>query len=263
MTLRFPLTLSASGLKALESCPRLFRFRFLDKHLWPVIDPEILAALQRGQQFHRLVELQAKGREVEPRLPSVDAQVQTWWSQFQKSEHAHPQGEVQSELSLWTELWGVRWTARLDRLVMGADHLHILDWKTDRRRPADAQIRDSWQVRLYPLLVLQLGSLFLGDRPLPEAIHLTFWYAQHPDQPFRMQYTEEQWQQDYADLERIVGDLDRLQAEQFPRTPHLSRCAGCAYRSRCYGLLPDQVSEDLLPDWEGLDLEAALDFELS
>jgi RecB family exonuclease len=263
MTIRSPLILSASGLKALEYCPRLFRFRFLDKLLWPVTDPDILLALQRGQEFHRLVELQAKGRAVEPRLASVDATVQSWWSQFQKSEHAHPQAEVKTELPLWTELGGIRWTARLDRLVVEPDHLHILDWKTDRHRPADTQIRNSWQVRLYPLLVLHLGSLLLGDRPLnPGAIHLTFWYVQHPDQPFQMLYSEEQWQQDSAALERMVNKLQRLQAEQFPQTPHLSRCAGCAYRSRCYGLLPDQISEDLFPAWENLDLEAPPDFEL-
>ncbi len=253
------INLSASSLALLEHCPRLFRHVYLERLIWPATaafehEPE----RKHGQQFHRLVEWHSQGRDVEPRLPSLDEEVQQWWQVFLASPHAYPQGRVFAELPLWQRIEGFKLIARLDRLVMLPGSLHIVDWKTERQRPPDKRLAENWQVRLYPLLLCGVAVRASGAEhsqlPLegpfcPEQVQLTFWYAQHPQQPFHLHYSTAAYEQDLAHLKTTLSHLRQLEAQDFPMTPHTERCGSCLFRSRCYGLLPEGIPSQDLTDW--------------
>ncbi|MCF2970568.1 PD-(D/E)XK nuclease family protein [Synechococcus sp. Nb3U1] len=245
------INLSASSLALLEHCPRLFRYVYLEQLIWPSADAfEHELERQHGQQFHRLVELHSQGREVEPRLPSLDEEVQQWWRVFLASPHAHPQGRVFAELPLWQRIEGFKLIARLDQLVIAPASLQIVDWKTERQRPLDSHLRKNWQVRLYPLLLCGVAEQLPLESPFrPEQVQLTLWYAQHPQQPFHLHYSATAYEQDLAHLKATLTHLRQLEAQNFPMTPHTERCGSCLFRSRCYGLLPEGIPAEDLLDW--------------
>ncbi|WP_244348792.1 PD-(D/E)XK nuclease family protein [Thermostichus vulcanus] len=245
------VTLSASSLTLLEHCPRLFRYVYLERLIWPSADVfEHEREQQQGRQFHRLVELYSQGREVESRLPSLDEEVQQWWQVFLASPHAHPQGRVFAELPLWQRIEGFKLIARLDRLVITPGSLHIVDWKTERHRPLDRHLPKSWQVRLYPLLLCGVAEQLPLESPFhPEQVQLTLWYAQHPQQPFHLHYSTTAYEQGLADLKATLTHLRQLEAQDFPLTPYTERCSSCLFRSRCYGLLPEGIPPEEIRDW--------------
>lgn len=245
------VNLSASSLALLDHCPRLFRYVYLERLIWPaasVFEHEL--EQRRGRQFHRLVEWHSRGRQVEPRLSALDEVVQQGWQVFLASPHAHPQGRVLAELPLWQRIEGFKLIARLDRLVIIPGSLHILDWKTERQRPRDEQLAQDWQVRLYPLLLCEVAQQLPLEGPFePEQVQLTFWYVQHPQQPFHRYYSAAAYEQDLAHLRATLNHLRQLEAQDFPMTPHTERCNSCLFRSRCHGLLPEGLPSQDLTDW--------------
>ncbi|MEN9238110.1 MAG: PD-(D/E)XK nuclease family protein [Thermostichus sp. DG_1_6_bins_120] len=245
------LTLSASSLALLNHCPRLFRYIYLERLICPPANAfEHELERKQGQQFHRLVEWYSRGRAVEPRLASLDAEVRQWWQVFLTSPHAYPQGRVLTELPLWQRVEGFKLIARLDRLVIAPGSVHIVDWKTKRYRPPDSQLRNDWQVRLYPLLLCGVAELLPLESPFhPEQVELTFWYVQHPQHPFCLRYSAAAYEQDLAHLKATLTHLKQLQAQDFPMTAHTERCGSCLFRSRCYGLLPEGIPVAELLDW--------------
>lgn|GEM_PF-1782011 len=253
------VNLSASSLALLEHCPRLFRYVYLERLIWPAANLfEHELEQRRGRQFHRLVEWYSRGRQVEPRLSALDEVVQQWWQVFLASPYAHPRGRVLAELPLWQRMEGFKLIARLDRLVITPGSLHILDWKTERQRPGDEQLAQDWQVRLYPLLLCGLAIRASGTEhfqlPLeapfcPEQIQLTLWYVQHPQQPFHLHYSAAAYEQDLAHLKATLSHLRQLETQDFPMTPHTERCDSCLFRSRCHGLLPEGIPSQDLTDW--------------
>ncbi|MDX2271358.1 MAG: PD-(D/E)XK nuclease family protein [Cyanobacteriota bacterium] len=247
MTVTLPphFTLSASSLKLLDQCPRLFRFVYGEHLIWPVaeaITPTDDA--ERGKLFHRLVELHSRGRSIDPALlAALDPVMRGWWQTFLASPHAHPRGTVYSELPLWTRIGGMNVMAVLDRLVWQGETAQIVDWKTDQIRPPDRRLAESWQVRLYPLLVCRVG--IRSHPPIdPDRLEMTIWYVNDPDRPYHRRYSRRQWEQDQQYLLDRLERIPLLAQQNFPRTSHTQICSGCGFRRRCYGLPPEEE------DWQ-------------
>ncbi len=245
------VNLSAAALSLVDYCPRLFCYVYLERLIWPAADAfEHEAEQQRGRQFHRLVEWYSLRRQVEPRLSALDETVRQWWRVFLASPHAQPQGRVLAELPLWQRIEGFNLTARLDRLVIAPGSLHIVDWKTERQRPPDEELAQNWQVRLYPLLLCRVANQLPLAGPFePEQVQLTFWYVQHPQQPFQLRYSAAAYERDLAFLKATLHHLRQLEAQDFPALPYGERCASCLFSSRCHGLMPQGIPEANLTDW--------------
>jgi hypothetical protein len=227
--------------------------------IWPASEAlETEADSQRGKIFHRLIELHSKGHAVEPYLQAVEPVMQSWWQTFLASSHAHPKGRILSELPLWTVIQGMKLTARLDRLLIAAGKFHIVDWKTQRHRPCHDQLVQSWQTRLYPLLLCLAGAhLNQGQAISPESIRFTVWYVQHADQPYRLVYSRDRFEQDLQALTDQLLQLQTLQQQHFPMTPQVQTCSHCLFRTRCYGLVPDFIDPQHLELFEWFDAMTA------
>ncbi|GAB4218717.1 MAG: PD-(D/E)XK nuclease family protein [Synechococcales cyanobacterium] len=253
---QLPYPLSPSSLKVLHKCARLFRYVYLDHLLWPQdLHPVDLLAGQRGEQFHRLVELHQRGIDVEPLLKLAEAPIPEWWRVYSASSHARMTGEVWSEVPLWMERRGIRFAGRLDRLVIDRERQRftIVDWKTETHRPDSEQLHRSWQVRLYPLMMCLAGSQFNQGQPIrPEQVHLTIWYVQHPQQPFELVYSQVQFEHDVQQIDAVIERLYQGSAQGYPRTQDMGQCRSCWFATRCYGLMPQGLDPDIAAALEGL-----------
>ncbi len=251
------LVLSASSLTQLDRCARLFRYLYVDRLIQPTgAALETEEQVTRGKLLHRLIELSTRGPVTEL-LTTLEPTLRLWWQSFERSPHVHPQGRVLSELPLWVQYNGWRITARLDRVVILGDKVLIYDWKTEKKRTPDRYLAESWQIRLYPFLVHRCAEQLLGKTIPPGAIEMEVWFAQFPDQPYRMAYTTAQLRVDEAALAHRLQQLESLIQRDFPLTTDTTICERCLFRTRCYGLVPTQLDQDQLAlyDWFSADAD--------
>ncbi len=247
------LTLSQQKLTAFLTCQRRFYLRYRASLPWPEppLPAEQEASLQLGQQFHQLLERHFLG------LPVAESSVENgrlrhWWSQFQTSPPDLPPGRHLPEVGLAVPLGeaGTVLVGRFDLAVLGqtaagAPTVHIYDWKTGRPQPA-AELRRSWQTRLYLALMVEGGqSLFDRskgvERLSPEAVRLTYWYVNAPDEPRTIDYSQTAHEQNWAELTAVAAQMQtKIAAETSaqPATPWLKTedwadCAFCAYCAYC------------------------------
>ena len=96
----------------------------------------------------------------------------------------------------------------------------------------------------------------------PDRLSLTYWYAADPDQPRVVTYDAATHRRNWAEMERIVAEIDRLiaagTAEAWPLTDELSECRRCAYQALTGRQFvgeaePETLEEDASPDDDWLE----------
>ncbi|MEZ4644054.1 MAG: PD-(D/E)XK nuclease family protein [Chloroflexota bacterium] len=261
-------SLSRGKLVSFLTCQRQFQLRYLQRLPWPVVplaEPS-QALLDRGQQFHQLLQRHFLGLEIIPAAIADDA-VRRWWSLFQRYQAALPHGRFLTEISLTVPLDGALLNGRFDLLILGekdgTPFAHLFDWKTGKAQD-EATLRQDWQTRLYLALLAAGGAALLppGHALLPEQIAITYWYVTEPDAPRTLHYNTAWHTQNWADLAALVAQITALDAEEpWPLTADWSACQNCAYRVLCGR--QDAGSQPVVnPDEEAALLDWALEPEL-
>ncbi len=233
------LLLSQNKLATFLTCQRRFQLRHLRRLPWPILPPDGDAedSLARGQQFHQVLERHFLGLDVPPEA-IADDHVRRWWRAFQNRPPAIPPGKRLPEHRLTVPIGGHLLLGRFDLLVIGegdAPYAHLYDWKTGRPR-RESDLRDDWQTRLYLALLAEGGSALLGHgRSLaPEAITITYWYANEPDAPHTIAYSATWHAQNWADIQAITAQIDAALAHNdWPLTADWEECRRCAYQVYC------------------------------
>lgn len=222
--------------------------------------------MAQGELFHRWAEQHILGMpvvvaEADEGLPAA------WQRAFVAFCAALPVGRRFPEVSLAVPLGRHFLIGRFDLLILGEQHAHLFDWKTEHRPRSAAALAEDWQTRLY-LALAAVGSPALGASYQPEQIALTYWFANAPDRPTTIRYTAAQHRQTWAELEATAERIDRLLTTTgaiWPLTDDLATCADCLYRTLCNrpgplpGPGPDRPSADdgeqpLLRDEEPAEL---------
>jgi hypothetical protein len=110
----------------------------------------------------------------------------------------------------------------------------IVDWKTSFKPAPRSLIMARMQTKVYPLLVVDAGrNLFGGTPVLPEQVEMIYWFTNAPDQAVHFQYSQQQYQADYAALENTISEITHCRPGQFAMTLNERNCAYCVYRSLC------------------------------
>ncbi len=239
------LTLSQYKLATFLACQRRFQLRYLRHLPWPNVplSARTEANLQRGQEFHQLLERRFLGLPVSS-AAIADAQMGRWWQQFEASwpfgNHFPANVRFLPETGLTVPLGEHLLYGRFDLLVLGTDEAgasfaHIFDWKTGK--PVDeAELNGRWQTRLYLALLAEGGSAFWPqDVPLaPEKISLTYWYVQAADSPITIGYSGTKHQQSWAELQQYATQLTAaIVKDEWPLTDDWTQCRDCVYQSYC------------------------------
>jgi len=231
-----------------QDCRRKFFLRHVRKLAWPAVESQPLReneiVREHGVAFHRMAQQYFLGiSESILNELNKDEPLHTWWQNFVDSKHTFsaiedPLARIFPEFTLNTLLNGYRLTAKFDLLVVQDDRVIIFDWKTSRRRPDIKWLERKLQSRVYPFVVAQAGAYLLSGHQtiLPEKIQLVYWFAEYPDQPEIITYSNEKLESDLHYLSTMVSDITALYGdveEAFGRTTQEQRCSFCVYRSLC------------------------------
>lgn len=232
------LLLSRGRLASFLACQRQFQLRVLTQLTWPEnpLRPSDEERLARGQQFHQLLERYFLGLPIES-AAIPDRQVRRWWLLFENSSLKLPQGSVLPELTLTIPIGNHLLHGRFDLLIIGekegTSFAHIVDWKTGKPQD-EVDLRHEWQTRLY-LAMIAAGGAALGRVVKPDQIKMTYWYTSEPDMPRTIQYSQRWHDQNWAELEAIVAQIDEKLAQDsiWPLTDDLAICRRCVYQIYC------------------------------
>lgn len=251
---------SQNNLGDFESCPRRFQLRHLLRLAWPAIKTEPVLeqekALQRGQQFHQLAQQFFIGIPADTLAGQIiDSELEFWWQDFLQNPPLNFAGKCLPEYSLTTPLNDYRLIAKYDLLLARPDgSFVILDWKTNRKKPARPILENHIQTRLYRYLLVQAGAHHSPQGQVqPEQVEMVYWFTADPSQPEVFSYDAAQY---HADQQWIRAQVDAVvqmanSGQPFPLTVDEHPCATCNYRSLCNrgtvaGVLPDDA--DMEPE---------------
>ena len=236
------LLLSRNKLRSFLECQRRFQLRYVHKLAWPAqpAGAALSAALERGQQFHRLLEQHFLGFDVAVSA-ETDSNVIAWWQAFKRTPPHLPDGERFPEMALSVPIapidgdGGHYLFGRFDLLILSETGGHIFDWKTERNPRSAAQLRDDWQTRLYLTLLVE-GAGGLGRQYKPEQMAITYWFAEAPEKSVTIRYDATQHTRNLAELKALVERVDRRMVAPnaiWPLTESLDTCRFCEFRSYC------------------------------
>ena len=280
MTLPNQFKFSQSSLHDFSECRRRFYYRYLRKLAWPAAESEPVmdneSHVQQGILFHRLIHQHLLGiPEANLSLllsrgePQENQDLMRWWQNY-LSHPPLPETEGLSlfpEASLSVPLARHRLVAKFDLIAALPDgSLMIYDWKTARRHPKRAWLKNHLQTRVYQYLLARSGSHFTpGQTVQPEQVQMTYWFTEFPDEPEHFTYNQRQFSLDGPELEETIETIERLASSDdealFPLTSNEDRCRFCVYRSLC-DRGQHAGNTNLLAGMEDVGLDQDQDFDL-
>ncbi len=259
------LVLSQGHLNLLGNCPRKFQHLYLDQLSLPQL-PEDQSRQELGTQFHRLMQQRELGLPIAP-LIQAEPHLERWFRAFQESPPTMLSGERQSEHRRTLVQQGYLLVAVYDLLIQAPEQAQILDWKTYARPRNPEWLRQHWQTRLYPYLLVATSDY------APEQVQMTYWFAeaktQDPAAPHSLTFAYHQslHDQTHRDLSQMLENLTQWLAdyEQGGAFPQVAIAAGhchtettaCNFAIRCQRQQEQAQRQSLL-----LDLEAIAEIPL-
>ena len=258
------MLIDQSALAAFVACPRRFQLRYLSQLPWPAVplDRAQSLAVERGRQFHRLVERYFLGLPVEEEA-LADNVLRDWWQRFISAGPALPNGRRWPEFRLTIPVDDVFLVGRFDLLILGEENgrpaVYLYDWKTSRPR-SRAELAADWQTRIYLALAAESQSALAGSDkpPAAEDISLTYWYTSEPESPRAINYSNTAHAQNWAEIRQLVRAIKAHRGEPiWPLTEDLRQCRYCAYQILCGREASDKAAG------EALDADEALAANLS
>jgi PD-(D/E)XK nuclease superfamily len=258
----FFLQLSQGHLQTLSTCPRKFQYLFLEQLALPRLEASS-EQQQLGTQFHRLMQQHELNLDIQPLLQD-NPKLQEWFRQFQQSPPPMILGSRQSEHQRTLAFRDTTLIAIYDLLIQGQGQAQIIDWKTYRCPPNAQMLKDHWQTRLYPFILLETSDY------LPEQLAMTYWFAEPSKSGshwIHFPYSHQLHRQTQVDLEQLLSGLQSW-IQSFPQAqlPQAALSAGhctsqteishteisqiqhCAFANLCDRIPDDQPTHPALTD---------------
>ena len=242
------IPLSRSRLVDFLACQRRFQLRYLERLPWPSLPMgvEVETAVSRGHAFHQLIQQYFLDLEIVP-AAIEDVKLRQWWTLFLQFQATLPNGRFLPELTLTVPVGeGGLLNGRFDLLLIrkdaaGEPFIHIYDWKTGKPQDKMTLKRD-WQTRLYLAMLAEGNHVIESDklgklRVASNDIEITYWYVQEADAPRTIRYSSQWHDQNWADIQQIVGQIEALAQSAaddiWPLTDDWSHCRRCGYQTFC------------------------------
>jgi hypothetical protein len=249
-------------------CPRRFELRYILRQDWPALqtEPELEQEkhMRRGHLFHQLVHQLLIGMPAEQLSEQIeDEDLQRWWDNFLSYSPLNDLPSTRlAEFSLSAPFANFRLLAKYDVLAVDpGKRAVIVDWKTSLHRPSRHTLQERMQTRLYPFLLVEAGARLNGGKPvLPEQVEMIYWFPEEPENPEHFSYSTSQYQDERANLEGLIQEIQGHAQGSFLLTPNEKLCLYCVYRSLCdrgkgAGAYQDQEEEAFATSDQTLDLD--------
>ncbi|MEW5762265.1 MAG: PD-(D/E)XK nuclease family protein [Bacillota bacterium] len=256
------LYFSQASLKAFRTCPRKFRYRYLDGLFWPrqYEDSARQAAMERGEAFHTLAQRYYAGLPCAAPGDLPDAEKLTAWLEALKEFAPREEGGTYfPEQHLRMSREELRLQARYDLIrVDPSGRVTIYDWKTEAGLPKKVYLQASLQTVLYLYLFVEAGGAYVpGGKVSPENVSLVYWNPQHPASPLTFGYTAARHSRYGKLLRQLTESILALDYEDFTVAADERVCQACEYHPICFGrrapgeeIEEDEVLDEELLRWE-------------
>ena len=236
-----PSFLSQSHLSILSTCPRKYRYIYVDGLSAPI---SLLQqrSMEWGAQFHQLMQQRSLGLPVD-RLMEAYPEIKACFKAleqadpvifgslgsvgsesgdairpdfFRQSEHARSYPWPVSMPSSSNSDRNDRWIFRVvyDLLLLQPGQAQILDWKTYPQPRNLAFLRDHWQTRLYLFVLVETTEY------QPEDVSMIYWFVRHQSEngtltPQSCQFSYDRFQHEATrqELEEQIKNLSQWQKD--------------------------------------------------
>lgn len=232
-------SLSQGHLQLLSSCPRKFQHVYLEQLGLSPQHPEQQSRQELGTRFHQLMQQRELGLPID-NFWQTDPQLNRWFTAFMCAPPPLLEGLRQSEHRRTLLFENYLLVAVYDLLVEADQRAQILDWKTYSRPQNPAWLRQNWQSRLYPFILVESSDY------QPEQVSLTYWFAEAPENaehsltlPYGPAWHEQTRQELTLLLSQLNQWLERYRAgADFPQIDRAAgQCVGptsqCSFAIRC------------------------------
>jgi hypothetical protein len=231
---------SSSSLQDYVDCPYRFELRYIKRLKWPAIQSEPVIEQEKridlGNRFHLMVQRSIIGVPDQVIDPELKPDIFRWWASFQDSNLlAMLPKKRRAEISLSSEVNHSRLLAKYDLLALDPGRKAvILDWKTSMVRPSRSSLLSRLQSFIYPYLLVEAGTHLNDSLPLhPDQIEMVYWFPDFPEEPERIQYSDESHQKNKKYLEDLLSEIKNRRDGSFLMTIKENKCSYCNYRSFC------------------------------
>lgn len=235
------MRISQGQLNLLKTCPRKYQHTYIDKLTAPP-HPKQQEHLIFGSRFHLLMQQRELGLPIESILAKDDKLSQCFNVFNDKKSDVF---QLESDNNIWREaehnrilnFQGYLLTVVYDLLIAEENQAQIIDWKTYPVPEKPEKLKENWQTRLYPFVLVETTNY------LPEHISMTYCFVQSSDTgekpSIKFNYSQVEHEKNKQDLTQILNQLSIwLQnyelGKEFPQEPENSKlCNYCAFAIRC------------------------------
>jgi CRISPR/Cas system-associated exonuclease Cas4 (RecB family) len=198
-----------------------------------------------------------------------DSRLSVWWENYLRAAPSNLPARRHAEVTLSAPVAGHRLLAKYDLIAVDPGRqLVIVDWKTSRARPGRSWLAARLQTRVYRYVLTRAGAALNRDCIWqPDQVEMVYWFANDPDRPERLKYSEEEYGADGEYLAALIAEIVHAREEDFPLTEDTRACRLCPYRSLCdRGVEAGQVDLADAEETGGIDAatadwESGFDFE--
>ncbi|MHB0858073.1 MAG: PD-(D/E)XK nuclease family protein [Anaerolineae bacterium] len=254
---------SQHSLGTFQRCKRRFLLRYVDRVIWPMPETdeplEYEEHLRRGRILHQWLERAHLKVPMEAMVAAnSDPLLRLWWAAADTFDRSTLPGTIQeAELPLVVPLGQHRLYVRFDLVACDpGDQAVVVDWKTLESRPPWGVLAARLQTRTYLYALVKAGGLLTGSPIEPENASMLYWFANYPDEPVSIPYSQERYACDAMELITLADSICTLPRDAFMPSPDARACGRCCYRSLC-----ERDTAPAVPDMDWL--EEDIDFALS
>jgi len=259
---------SQHSLATYVRCPRRFLLKYVDRQPWPMPEDRdplgYQKHLERGRVFHQWMVRHQLGIDMDAMAATCgDSLLEQWWRAARGFDWTQLPADLrESEISIVVPIGPYRLYARFDLVALDrGGRAVVVDWKTLESRPSERTLRTRMQTRIYLYTLVASGSVLTGGQEIdPSQAHMVYWFANYPDEPADIRYSDSAHAAAERDLTSLVEEISSRRRNEFQQTQDVRFCTRCNYRSLCDRIDESPLSKD--PNgWLDEDIDFALDLD--